>query len=695
MNRQQDPTRWHRTRKSYVADAALAFLVLGCGSTKGSEAEDGGASSATGPGGTSAGSDGNSGTGGASGAPNSGGTAGGDAGSGNGGALADGGVSARDGGASATSDAANTDSGRPLADCGGGDPKGRFMECLDRGVIAVPNGTGMFVNWRLFGTDPPDVVFRLYRQNDGRAPTLVCTRGAMQGTSCLDATPGSAAAYSVRPVLGGVEGTASAPVNALATDYMRIPLRAASSGAYVHLAWIGDLDGNGGYDVVVDRLSAEAPLVDAYSGSGQFLWRMNTGPLGVNQNNIEGGASTISNGHWDGLTVYDFDSDGSAEVAIKTASGFVFGNGATLQHANDQDQFVSIVNGRSGAEIVRAPLPNDYISDGPLQCHFGVGYFDGVHPSVVTKCKNRIGDGGFNLVAAAYDFDGSKLVRRWKFIRRSGNGGADYHQIRVLDVDGDGKDEIADGGYVIDDDGTLLYSLGGGVVHGDRFHITDMDPARPGLEGWGIQQDNPNGLETYYYDAASGEILRTYGNPNGPGVDMGRGTVADLFPDRPGYEYWSFNGMYSASTGELIVAEENENVPWPNFWMQWDGDVGSELLDNNQVGEWNLEARSRKGYRWRRSFDGLVQARGAIPFYGDIFGDWREEALLESSDHKELRIYTTTYATDIRIYTLVHNPAYRNSLTVHGYKQSHHVDYFLGFGMSTPPAPRIRPANRL
>jgi hypothetical protein len=148
--------------------------------------------------------------------------------------------------------------------------------------------------------------------------------------------------------------------------------------------------------------------------------------------------------------------------------------------------------------------------------------------------------------------------------------------------------------------------------------------------------------------------------------------------------------MYSASSGELIVAEVSENVPWPNFLMLWDGDVGSELLDNNRVGDWNLQAKSRNNYTWRRTFEGLVQARGAIPFYGDIFGDWREEALLETADHGELRIYTTTYETDVRLYTLVHNPAYRNSLTVHGYKQSHHVDYYLGHGMAAAPPPRIR-----
>lgn len=108
--------------------------------------------------------------------------------------------------------------------------------------------------------------------------------------------------------------------------------------------------------------------------------------------------------------------------------------------------------------------------------------------------------------------------------------------MRIIDVDGDGRDEIADGGYVLESDGTVKYDLSkiGGVIHGDRFHITDMDTTRPGLEGWGIQQD--------------------------------------------------------------------------------------------RVGDWDINAKSRNTYSWRRSFDGLVQARGALPFFG-IFSVIGESAM--------------------------------------------------------------------
>ncbi len=597
-------------------------------------------------------------------------------------------------GSGATGGSAGTGGVLAMGPCAGGVSDGRVMECLDRGVVAVPSENGVLVSWRFLGTDPADIAFRLYRGVPEGEATLVCERGTDEATSCVDDVGEVDDTYFVRPVLGSTEGEASGVGTYSGEPFIAIPLEPASAGAFVHLGWVGDLDGSGEYDVVVNRISAEAPLVDAYSLAGEHLWRLDTGPNGVNQNNIEGGATTMSNGQWDGLTVFDFDGDGAAEIAVKTANGFVFGDGEVLDHGNDADQFVSILDGATGAEIARTELPDIFQVDGPLQCHFGAGYFDGVSPSLVTKCKNRVGSGGFNLVITTYDFDGAEVTERWRWVRGNTNA-PDYHQIRVLDVDGDGKDDVLDGGFVLDEDGKMLYSLGPqGVVHGDRFHVTDMDPNRPGLEGWGIQQDNANGLETYYYDAATGEVLRKYSVASGPGGDMGRGTVADLFPDEPGMEYFSFNGMYSASSGDLVVQEVASNVPWPNFAIQWDGDTGSELMDQNWAGEWNIEVKARNTYYWKWGFDGLVQARGALPFYGDILGDWREEVLVEAPDHSELRLYSTPYETDVRLYTLVHNPQYRNSLTVHGYKQSHHVSYFMGFDMDTPPQPEIRLAPR-
>jgi hypothetical protein len=76
-------------------------------------------------------------------------------------------------------------------------------------------------------------------------------------------------------------------------------------------------------------------------------------------------------------------------------------------------------------------------------------------------------------------------------------------------------------------------------------------------------------------------------------------------------------------------------------------------------------------------------------FYGDIIGDWREEMICTNNTYSALVIFTTNVASSTRIYTLAHNPAYRNCMTIKGYMQSHHTDFYLGNGMATPPRPNI------
>lgn len=96
----------------------------------------------------------------------------------------------------------------------------------------------------------------------------------------------------------------------------------------------------------------------------------------------------------------------------------MFGDGKTFSGGNgDDDQYIAIINGETGALRATAHIENEYLSDGPLAARFGVGYLDGVTPHLVTYMKNRQpGQGAFNLIMAAWKFDGKAVKLAWRWV---------------------------------------------------------------------------------------------------------------------------------------------------------------------------------------------------------------------------------------------------------------------------------------
>ncbi|ETS77949.1 hypothetical protein PFICI_10011 [Pestalotiopsis fici W106-1] len=571
----------------------------------------------------------------------------------------------------------------------------RPMESLGRGVVAVrSSNTEVLVSWRLLGLDPDDIAFNIYRSTDGTAATKLNTEVLAAGTNYVDSSADLAKAnrYFVRPVFDGTEHAASGSFT-LTADHaeepvVRIPIH---SGGPIKFVWVGDLNGDGEYDFVVDRQTSPQTL-EGYSSSGRRLWVVNMGPNSENQDNISPGSSAIDVGHWDGVTVYDFDSDGKAEVAVRISNGVVFGDGTTFENSNDDFQFIAILDGMTGALRASAQIPTDFIDDGPMGARFGVGYLDGETPHLVSYMKNRQEDKTFNLMETAWTFDGSSVKLVWKWLRDSEADTPDGHNTRIIDVDGDGVDEVLELGFCLEGNGSLRYALGpSGIVHGDRWHVAKMDPDRKGLQGYGVQQDNPSFLQEYYYDARQGRMLwQHFGTEIS---DVGRGMAGDIDPNYRGMEVWSFSGVYNAKSNQLTESNTDYS-PWPHLGLWWDGDELMELYNTGAIEKWDWEnpGPSTSLPRLERIWAyGAINTNGANPgFIGDILGDWREEVIVTNEDYDELIIFTTDIPSDIRLYTLAHNPAYRNDMTVKGYPQSHHVDYFLGYGMDPPPRPDIR-----
>ena len=589
----------------------------------------------------------------------------------------------------------------------------RQMEALGRGVVAVrPDATRVYVGWRLLGDDPSDIGFNIYRSIGG-APAIKLNASVLTAsTNYLDTPPSNAftgtTTYHVVPVLNGVEQGASAPATLSVSAYqtfLRLPLAtafpnpAAPTTPYdVKFCWVGDFDGDGEYDFLVDRVPTASSLnqyLEAYRRDGTFLWRMDMGPNSTAQSNAyEPGSSVISIGDTDNVTVYDLDGDGRAEVAVRTANGVTVTNAAgqtvaSITAANNTTQFVSVIDGLSGAELGRVTLPNPWAQHGTLTSKCAIAYLDGIRPSVVFYGYNRADSGAFYRVFSAFDYRGGVLALRWSTPQTF--NGAEGHQIRVADVDNDGKDEICDIGHVIDDDGTQLFVVDE-ITHGDRFHIADINPDRPGLENYIIQQNNPTFLATAYYDAGTGEMIKKWYATSV--VDVGRGIAQDLNSTHLGYEMYSTQGGIFNAKGDQIYA----NNVWAPEGLWWDTDLLREFIDGAGSGALNPvinkfnQTSGGTDRVWSLYSDfgdySTRQAYGGRPaFWGDILGDWREELVLVTSDYTALRIYTPTGVATNRIYTLMHNPAYRMQATTKGYVQSSNVDYYLGVGMTAPPPP--------
>lgn len=553
---------------------------------------------------------------------------------------------------------------------------GRAVIAL-RGVDAGGNGTNnwtgstasqVYVGWRLLATDPDGIAFNVYRSTNGGAAVKLNATPLTSSTNYVDATATLtvANAYHVRPVIGGIEGAASEAwtlsANSVAQPCFTIPLTVFGDGSYyVHLAWAGDLDGDGYPDLVVNRLPNTGTTIklEAYSTrTRSLLWRID---YGANSGGI------ISAGQNDGVTVADFDGDGRSEVVTKTIGGTVFGDGATLPGAGSA-VYLSVVDGLTGAERSRLQIATA-LGAGTDAKNIGVAHLDGIRPSLVvmTEAKDFV---AYDIAPGAF-----AISQRWRFDTPAGSY-PHGHGFRIGDIDGDGRDEVSDLAMGIDDDGTLLFI--NELNHGDRFHIADIDPERPGLECFAVQQDNPTQLNYVLYDALTGQMIwRKYAAGM---VDNGRGNIGSLDAAYTGQQMWSTSG------GQLVDQFGNpvsSTQPGTcNFSIWWDADPLREQLNRQLIDKWN-GGRLLTGY----NFNGATYSwRDAVPFYGDILGDWREEIVTDNGAGDTLVIFSTTRVATSRHHTLLQDPQYRADLTLKGYMQSHHPGFY--FGQNMPRAPR-------
>ena len=584
-------------------------------------------------------------------------------------------------------------------------------ERLGRGVVAFRSGEReAVVTWRYRMQDPTNLAFNVYR--DGRRLTARPVTGA---TFYRDASfdPSKGGLYSVRPVLGSWESKhpargwqvpPSAPIG-------YIPLKVAppppwrnpdepEHEPYPYLAndcSIGDLDGDGEFELVVKwsalgrdnaQFGRTAPVFyDGYDLCTQRrLWRLTPGK------NVRSGQ------HYDAFMAFDLDGDGIAEIAMRTSDGAVDGRGKVIGDAQadhvDADgqvrtapEFLTVFSGSDGRVLANIPYDPAFGDSSKwsnvkrdshnrgfrfLSC---VAYLDGVHPSLV-MCRGYYD----RSVLTAWDWDGRKLTRRWQFDswqepwKSQGYSGQGNHNLRVGDVDFDGRDEIIYGQMAVDDDGRGLYTTRLG--HGDAINLIQLSPNHRGLQVWTCLESGEHGL--CLREAGTGKVLKRVTSFR----DTPRALAGDIDPEFPGTEFWGpvHEGLYTA---DLESRGRRHKDAWPgqSFLVWWTGDMTRSWLAGNRIGGYSA-AKGRRSLI--RELEGGCSNNGSKDnpcFSGDILGDWREEVILRNAqDPTELRLYVSDMPTEYRFWTFLQDPVYRISLATEsvGYNQPPQPGFYFG-----------------
>jgi rhamnogalacturonan endolyase len=529
----------------------------------------------------------------------------------------------------------------------------QVKEKIDRGVVALTvSEKEVYVGWRLLKSDPADVAFNVYRQDIGLGDFQKVNDQPIAGsTNFLDTSVvgGHGYRYKVMTVRGSTERSTpgQAYVFTLAGNQPWISIKLRDPVSLKRVG-IGDLDGDGAYDFVLQHPDFN---VDPYHRPG--YWKRSPDTYKLDAYTAQGKflwrydmGWAIETGTWySPYMVFDVDQDGKAEVYAKAGEG----DPRELDgHVLEGPEYLVKLDGQTGALLQKRDwMTRDGFESYNYWCRnfLAIAYLDGTNPALLMQ------RGTYTVIKTVALDKALGPIWTWASEGQYRNyRGQGQHCIMSGDIDGDGKDEVVIGTAALDDTGIPMWRTGLG--HNDAGYIADIDPDRPGYEiFYGIEsRSKQNGV--CLVEAKTGKIIWGY---EGSTVHVhGQAMIGDLTAEYPGIECYA--GEAKGGDKYFLYTAQGKRLSDKNLWglspraVWWDADEQKELCHKGQVIEYHGDQKQA--------------IEGDILIVADLLGDWREEIV--TSLPGELRIYSTNLVTEARKVCLMQNHLYRMAVATAG-----------------------------
>ena len=424
---------------------------------------------------------------------------------------------------------------------------------------------------------------------------------------------------------------------------------------------VGDLDGDGLFEIVVKRLltyydaegnvtgtsegagdsdprARHIAIFDAYKLDGTFMWRVMSGPNIIAGNSIN-------------FAVADLDGDGCAEVVTKTGEGTVFGDGYTIPDTDGDGktdyrdvwpsghytgdgpkgyggpEFFSVIDGKTGKELARA----NFIARGPegqTPAQWAANYkdndwkWDPRNNKYWWKLANslRLGVAEFTgkgkqiflgrgvygrTVVEGWQYDATpdgefacKLTRLWK-IDTDDAGGQDKNK--------DGKPYSA---YASQGNHSFnVADLDGDGLDEVMYGSCAWDNDGTGLWSTGLGHGDANHVGVFQKDYSGLQVYHC--------LETGVTEVA-LHDAKTGSTIWDIRSATASDQGRCMVADVDPASPGCEFWK-----YGNELFTQN-----GKELKDGEGNRKKES-----SANAGIWFDGYLNRQMINEGIINSYSH--------------------------------------------------------------